>query len=322
MNDISIQVAFEESDVARVVTGQRDEHLKLIERSLDVSIGARDGTLVIRGESNVARITELALLQLYALARKGFAVTPADVVRAVEIMGKDPSAKLTDIFLDTVFVTSKNKAIAPKGINQKLYVEAIRRNDVVFGVGPAGTGKTFLAMAMALQALMDKQVKRIILTRPAVEAGERLGFLPGDLQEKIDPYLRPLWDAIHDMLDAERAQNMLQKGMVEVAPLAFMRGRTLNDAFIILDEAQNATNEQMKMLLTRIGFGSQAVITGDITQIDLPRHQGSGLVEATEILQDIPGIQTIYFESTDVVRHPVVQKIVSAYERAYDGEYT
>lgn len=320
MSDFSCQLTFDEPEVARFVFGQRDEHLKLIERALDVSIGARDADLTIQGERSDVSTAEAALMQLYALGRKGFALTPADVVRAVEIMGRDPRANLSDIFLDSVFVTAKNRTIAPKGVNQKIYVEAIRRNDVVFGVGPAGTGKTFLAMAMALSALLDKQVKRIILTRPAVEAGERLGFLPGDLQEKVDPYLRPLWDAIHDMLDAERAQALLAKGMVEVAPLAFMRGRTLNDAFIILDEAQNTTSEQMKMFLTRIGFGSKAVITGDVSQIDLPRHQRSGLVEALGILRNIQGIQAIHFEAGDVVRHPIVQRIVTAYEKAGDEQ--
>lgn len=320
MTNFSIQLQFDNPEVARFVYGQRDENLKLIERSLDVAIGARDGDLQIQGTKADVTTAELALMQLYLLGKKGFVLTPADVVRAVEILARDPSAKLVDIFMDTIFVTAKNKVISPKGINQRVYVESIRRNDVVFGVGPAGTGKTFLAMAMALSALLDKQVKRIILTRPAVEAGERLGFLPGDLHEKIDPYLRPLWDAIHDMLDAERAQALLQKGAVEVAPLAFMRGRTLNDAFVILDEAQNATSEQMKMFLTRIGFGSKAVVTGDVTQIDLPRHQRSGLVEAVNILDGIKGIQTIYFEAGDVVRHPIVQQIVSAYERAAEAD--
>ncbi|MEZ4460464.1 MAG: PhoH family protein [bacterium] len=320
MTEFTLQMHFDEPEVARFIFGQRDEHLRLIERSLDISIGARDGDLSIQGAKRDVTTAELALLQLYALGKKGFVLSPADVVRAVEIMAKDPNAKLTNIFLDTIFVTAKNKVISPKGVNQKVYIEAIRKNDVVFGVGPAGTGKTFLAMAMALSALMDKQVKRIILTRPAVEAGERLGFLPGDLQEKIDPYLRPLWDAINDMLDAERAQALLAKGAVEVAPLAFMRGRTLNDAFIVLDEAQNATSEQMKMFLTRIGFGSKAVITGDVTQIDLPRHQRSGLVEALTILKGIPGIHATHFEAGDVVRHPIVQRIVSAYERAADED--
>ncbi len=308
-------LTFENTDTARLLYGHRDDNLRLIERALDVTIGARGTEVTIKGSEADVSTASLVMRQLYALGGKGVGLSATDVSRAVEILARDPETNLAEIYLDTVIVTARGKSISPKGLNQKHYVDLIRRNDIVFGVGPAGTGKTFLAMAMALKALMDKQVKRIILTRPAVEAGERLGFLPGDLQEKVHPYLIPLYDAIHDMIDSDRADEWMEKQIIEVAPLAFMRGRTLNDAFVILDEAQNATREQMKMFLTRIGFGSRAVITGDITQIDLPRHQHSGLVEATRLLADIDGISIVRFSDVDVVRHPLVKRIIQAYER-------
>ncbi|MBA2662617.1 MAG: PhoH family protein [Bradymonadaceae bacterium] len=307
-------MVFEEDEVARYLYGQRDEHLKALEAALDVEIGARGTELHIAGSPPDVRLAELVLSQLYVLARKGHPLTPAEVARAVSILAADPQISLKDIFSDQVFATKHSKAIVPKGLNQKIYVDSIRRNDIVFGIGPAGTGKTYMAMAMALAAYFDKRVKRIILTRPAVEAGEKLGFLPGDLAEKVNPYLRPLYDALHDMVELERAEKMLERGIVEVAPLAFMRGRTLNDAFIIFDEAQNATSAQIKMFLTRIGFNSQTVITGDITQIDLPSRKMSGLVEALDILHGIPGIGFCTFNDTDVVRHPLVQKIINAYD--------
>jgi len=312
--------SFADPEVGRYVCGQRDEHLKLIERGLQVSIAARDGVLTIMGSEVDSELARCVIEELYSIAKRGFSIGLADVARAMDILREDSSTHLKDIFLDTVLVTSRNRNISPKGVNQKSYVDAIRNNDIVFGVGPAGTGKTFLAVALALSALQDKSVKRLILTRPAVEAGERLGFLPGDLQEKVNPYLRPLYDAIADMMDTERVEQMIARGAVEVAPLAFMRGRTLNDAFIILDEAQNATAEQMKMFLTRVGFGSKVVVTGDVTQIDLPRHQKSGLVEAIRILEGIDSISFQYFTDVDVVRHPVVKKIIQAYERAHDIE--
>lgn len=311
---------FTDLEVARYVCGQRDEHLKLIERGLEVSIAARDGVLTIMGSEQDTELARCVIEELFSIAKRGFSIGLPDVARAMDILREDSSTHLKDIFLDTVLVTSRNRNISPKGVNQKSYVDAIRNNDIVFGVGPAGTGKTFLAVALALSALQDKSVKRLILTRPAVEAGERLGFLPGDLQEKVNPYLRPLYDAIADMVDTERVEQMIARGAVEVAPLAFMRGRTLNDAFIILDEAQNATAEQMKMFLTRVGFGSKVVVTGDVTQIDLPRHQRSGLVEAIRILNGIDSIAFQYFTDVDVVRHPVVKKIIQAYERAQDLE--
>ncbi|MFH1077087.1 MAG: PhoH family protein, partial [Pseudomonadota bacterium] len=238
----------------------------------------------------------------------------SDVDLAARIVCADPDAKLRDIFLDTVYLASRKRPIAPKSINQKKYIDAIRAFDIVFGIGPAGTGKTYLAMAMAVASLAQERVQRIILVRPAVEAGESLGFLPGDLYEKVNPYLRPLHDALHDMMPFEKAGRLVQQGVIEVAPLAFMRGRTLNNSFIILDEAQNTTPEQMKMFLTRLGFGSRTVITGDVTQVDLPTGATSGLVEARDILQKIKGISFVCFAKQDVVRHSLVRDIIKAYE--------
>jgi phosphate starvation-inducible PhoH-like protein len=311
-------IAFKEADVARFIYGRRDKNLRIIEEALDVEIGARGNEATISGSPPDVKLARRVLNDIYELGKKGFPISETDVGRAVQVLSTSPDASLVDIFSDTVFVASDNKVVAPKGLNQKHYVDAIRQSDIVFGVGPAGTGKTYLAMAMALSAYFDKEIERIILVRPAVEAGEKLGFLPGDLAEKVNPYLRPLYDAIFDMVDHDRAERMIEHGAVEVAPLAFMRGRTLNDAFIILDEAQNSTSEQMKMFLTRIGFGSQAVITGDVTQIDLPSRKMSGLVQAEQILADIDGIDFCYFSQVDVVRHPLVQKIIGAYAQAQD----
>nr|WP_239497568.1 PhoH family protein [Bradymonas sediminis] len=305
---------FAEADVARFIYGRRDAHLRILEATFEVEIGARGNDATISGSPPDVKITARVLTELYALGKKGFAIAESDVRRAIQVLRETPDASLVNIFTDVVFVSSTNKTIAPKGLNQKRYVDAIRHNDIVFGVGPAGTGKTYLAMAMALSALFDKEVKRIILVRPAVEAGEKLGFLPGDLAEKVNPYLRPLYDAIFDMVDRERAERMIEQEVIEVAPLAFMRGRTLNDAYIILDEAQNTTTAQMKMFLTRIGFGSKAIITGDISQIDLPSAQMSGLIDAQRVLADIDGIEFCRFVGADVVRHPLVQRVISAYE--------
>ncbi|MDO9264926.1 MAG: PhoH family protein, partial [Desulfosalsimonadaceae bacterium] len=247
--------------------------------------------------------------------RGGYPVYPKDVEYATSVLSRDSRVDLKKIFLDSVYVTSKKRTITPKNPTQKEYIDAIRKYDIAFGIGPAGTGKTSLAMAMAVAALAQKKVSRIVLTRPAVEAGEALGFLPGDLAEKINPYLRPLYDALHDMMNFEKASGLMQQDVIEVAPLAFMRGRTLNDSFIILDEAQNTTSEQMKMFLTRIGFNSKAVITGDITQSDLPSNRASGLIEAKELLYGIEGIHFVFFTKHDVVRHRLVQKIIDAYEK-------
>jgi phosphate starvation-inducible PhoH-like protein len=308
----------EDPALARALVGSRSENLRLVEHRLHVQIGQRGSTLRVGGEGAVfaARV----LRELYGLLQKGFPLAREDVDQALKVLAADPGTSLADIFLDTVLVTSRSRGIAPKGPGQKRYVQAIRTHDVVFGIGPAGTGKTYLAMAMAVGALAERRVKRIVLCRPAVEAGEKLGFLPGDLAEKVNPYLRPLYDALHDMMEDERAASLIERGTVEVAPLAFMRGRTLNDAFVILDEAQNTTTEQMKMFLTRLGFSSQAVITGDITQTDLAPGKASGLLEAVKILDGIEGIAFCNFSDLDVVRHPLVQQVIRAYE-AYGNKH-
>jgi phosphate starvation-inducible protein PhoH and related proteins len=311
----SRQLTFPESQIARYIYGHRDAFLRLIEDKLDVRLGARGAEMTIEGGASDVDTAARVLQELYALGEKGYHLSAIDVGRAVDILTREPDTDLVDIFSDQIFASKHAQVISPKGLSQKTYVDAMRRNDVVFGIGPAGTGKTYLAMAMALSAYFDKNVKRIILTRPAVEAGEKLGFLPGDLAEKVNPYLRPLYDALHDMVEVEKAERMLEHGIVEVAPLAFMRGRTLNDAFIIFDEAQNATSAQVKMFLTRIGFNSKAVITGDITQIDLPSHRKSGLIEALNLLEGIEGIAFCRFHKHDVVRHPLVQKIIAAYDQ-------
>ena len=294
--------------------GEHNCHLQRIAHALALSINTRGSAVHIRGDAIAAALAENILTQLYGLIQSGYPVYLNDIDYAIRILSSDDRIRLKDIFMDTVYITSKKQSITPKSPAQKKYIDAMRRFDIVFGIGPAGTGKTYLAMAMAVSALSNGTVSRIILTRPAVEAGETLGFLPGDLTDKVDPYLRPLYDALHDMMRFEKVSNLMQQGVIEVAPIAFMRGRTLNDAFIILDEAQNTTSEQMKMFLTRIGFNSKAVITGDITQIDLPSSKASGLIEANRILQDIDGIEFVFFSNTDVVRHRLVQDIISAYD--------
>lgn len=296
--------------------GEGGENVKRFEKKLGVAINTRGSLVTIQGESEKVEVAERLILELYDLLERGYPLYPHDLEYAIRMVSKDKDVRLSDVFMDTVYISFRKKVIAPKSIAQKRYIDAIRKHDIVFGIGPAGTGKTYLAMAMAVAALTSKEVDRIILTRPAVEAGEKLGFLPGDLAAKVDPYLRPLYDALHDMIDYERAEKFLERGAIEVAPLAFMRGRTLNDSFVILDEAQNTTTEQMKMFLTRLGFGSKAVVTGDITQIDLPLAKPSGLVEAPKILQDVEGIDFVIFTEADVVRHPLVQKIVKAYDKA------
>ena len=308
------QAVFPDNDLARQLFGEHNSNLQRIASALELRIHARGGSVTIEGDPIIARLADNILSQLYGLLESGYPVYPKDVDYAVRVLSEDDRIRLKDIFLDTVFVTAKKSPITPKSPSQKAYIDAIRSFDIVFGIGPAGTGKTYLAMAMAVAALNKKQVSRIILTRPAVEAGEELGFLPGDLAEKVDPYLRPLYDALHDMMRLEKAAGLVQQGVIEVAPLAFMRGRTLNDSFIILDEAQNTTAEQMKMFLTRIGYNAKAVITGDITQVDLPAGRTSGLIQTKNILQGIEGIRFVFFSKRDVVRHPLVQEIIRAYE--------
>ncbi len=314
MEDTQLKLTYPDNDLARQLFGEHNSNLQRISDALEISIHARGGTVFVQGDKITAALVKNILEQLYGLLKHNYPLYPNDIDYAIRILSKDDSAGLKDIFLDTVYITSKKSTITPKSRAQKEYIDSIRNNDIVFGIGPAGTGKTYLAMAMAVSALSKGEVSRIILTRPAVEAGETLGFLPGDLAEKVDPYLRPLYDALHDMMRFEKVNTLMNQGVIEVAPIAFMRGRTLNDAFIILDEAQNTTTEQMKMFLTRIGFGAKAVITGDITQIDLPSNKASGLIETKNILQEIKGIQFVFFSKMDVVRHKLVQDIIKAYE--------
>jgi phosphate starvation-inducible PhoH-like protein len=306
----------------RDLLGHHDEHRKIIERALGVKVNVRGSTMRIDGDPLEVELANKVAKQLYGLLEKGYPVYSSDVDYAIRILSGDSRANLQDIFLDTIYISSHKRTITPKSVAQKAYIDAIRRYDIVFGIGPAGTGKTYLAMAMAVAELMKNNYVRIILTRPAVEAGEKLGFLPGDLAEKVNPYLRPLYDALHDMVDFDKAHKLVERGTIEVAPLAFMRGRTLNDSFVILDEAQNTTPEQMKMFLTRLGYGSKAVITGDVTQIDLPAGKPSGLKEAWRILKDVDGIRFITFTERDVARHRLVQNIIAAYDRdeAQPGE--
>jgi phosphate starvation-inducible PhoH-like protein len=311
----TVQISFEDNKLVQQLAGERNSHLKVIEKQLDVRVHLRGNQFTVSGDRPHVELAGELLRQLSELIRSGYPLFGSDIVYALRILSENIHRNLKDIFLDHVFVASNRRVITPKSVKQKEYIEAIRNYDIVFGIGPAGTGKTYLAMAMAVSAMTKEQVRRIVLVRPAVEAGEKLGFLPGDLAEKVNPYLRPLYDALHDMMDFERATNLLQRGAIEVAPLAFMRGRTLNDAFVILDEAQNTTTEQMKMFLTRLGMGSKAVITGDITQIDLPENKPSGLIEAIELLKGINGIRLIFFSNRDVVRHRLVQEIIQAYER-------
>jgi phosphate starvation-inducible PhoH-like protein len=299
--------------------GSYDENLKHFESLFDVRIRTQGHELVVDGDGAGPERVERVISQLSALMRDGYKMSAADVKTAAELVARDADVDLQEHFLKGSLTPAGKRRVAPKTINQRRYLDAIDANDIVFGVGPAGTGKTYLAMAQAVAYLVNKKVSRIILARPAVEAGDKLGFLPGDLQEKVNPYLRPLYDALYDMLDVDRVARYLERGTIEIAPIAFMRGRTLNDSFVILDEAQNTTSEQMKMFLTRLGFGSKAVITGDITQIDLPTGRGSGLVEAIKVVGDIEGIAFIHFDDRDVVRHRLVQQIVKAYEAFSSG---
>ena len=302
----------------KVLYGELDKNLKFIEDASGVDIKARGGRLSLEGGEAAVLMAERIIRDLAGLVEGGYPLKLDDVKLAMRAYEAGPETPLRDIFSEAIPVASKKRHVNPKTKNQKAYVEAIKANDIVFGIGPAGTGKTYLAMAMAVSALLKKEVTRIILTRPAVEAGEKLGFLPGDIQEKVHPYLRPLYDALYDMVDAEKIEKFMERGTIEVAPLAFMRGRTLNDSFIILDEAQNTTTEQMKMFLTRMGFSSKSVITGDITQVDLPTGWASGLIEVMKILGHVKGISFVRFNDKDVVRHSLVQQIIKAYEK-YEG---
>jgi phosphate starvation-inducible protein PhoH and related proteins len=310
LSDRSLQLLF----------GPLDENVRFLENLFSVTIQTRDSSLTIDGEESDVAALEKILVDFSMLVDKGHSITNGDLKSAFKQIAEDTALSLHDFFPKMQLLTTGKRQVTPKSPNQRRYIEAIRNNDIVFGIGPGGTGKTFLAVAMAITHLVEKSVSRIVLTRPAVEAGERLGFLPGDLQEKINPYLRPLYDALYYLLDSEKIQRYMEEGTIEIAPLAFMRGRTLNDAFIILDEAQNTTSEQMKMFLTRIGIRSKAVITGDVTQIDLPLGKGSGLVEAKKILGEIEGLAFCYFNEKDVVRHHLVRLIIKAYQQHETNE--
>jgi phosphate starvation-inducible protein PhoH and related proteins len=294
--------------------GAHDANLKHIESLLGVRIRTQGSEVIVEGPQPAEALAERIFGQLKALMDAGYAISNGDVKTAAQLLVEDANVDLRDYFLKGGQRLGAKRRVGPKSVNQRRYLDAIEQHDIVFGVGPAGTGKTYLAMAQAVSYLVAKKVSRIILARPAVEAGEKLGFLPGDVQEKVNPYLRPLYDALYDMMETEKAGRLVERGTIEVAPLAFMRGRTLNDAFVILDEAQNTTSEQMKMFLTRLGFGSKAVVTGDITQIDLPNPRASGLVEALKVVSHIDGVGIVYFDEKDVVRHKLVQQIVKAYD--------
>jgi phosphate starvation-inducible protein PhoH and related proteins len=308
------KIALPEAGIETLL-GSYDENLRHLESRLNVQIRTQGHELIVEGKpSDAAKVVRL-VEQISDLLEEGHAISPVDVKAATDLLAQDGTVDLRDYFLKGGQLRQAGKRrIMAKSANQRRYLDAIEQFDIVFGIGPAGTGKTYLAMAQAVSYLLAKKVTRIILARPAVEAGEKLGFLPGDLQEKVNPYLRPLYDALYDMMDVEKAERLLERGTIEVAPIAFMRGRTLNDAFVILDEAQNTTPEQMKMFLTRLGFGSKAVVTGDITQIDLPSARTSGLVEAMHVVGNVEGVSFIYFDERDVVRHKLVQAIVRAYE--------
>ncbi len=308
------KLIFDDPEAFQALCGTSNARLKLIERTAGALLHVRGNEITIEADEAATAVVRSALEQLYAFARKGKHLSSDDVVRAVKALSADASVELAPIFSDTVLVPRGGRPIAAKGVAQKNYLDQVRANDIVFAVGPAGTGKTYLAMALAVRALLDKQVRRVVLTRPAVEAGEKLGFLPGTLEEKVNPYLRPLYDALHDMIEPDKIQKLIADDIIEVAPLAFMRGRTLNDSFVILDEAQNTTVEQMKMFLTRLGFGAKAIVTGDPSQSDLPRGMRSGLRDALDLVEGISGIGVTRFTDADVVRHPLVAEIIRAYD--------
>lgn len=314
-DEILMKLQLENPNEAVALFGVSDSHLKLLETELSVSIVTRGEELLVSGKDEEVRLTVEIADQLVAIIRKGINISSRDVLYAIE-MGKQGTLEyFADLYQEEITKNAKGKSIRVKTLGQRQYIQAIRKKDLVFGIGPAGTGKTYLAVVMAVHAMKNGQVKKIILTRPAVEAGESLGFLPGDLKEKVDPYLRPLYDALHDVLGAEHTARLIERGTIEIAPLAYMRGRTLDDAFVILDEAQNTTKAQMKMFLTRLGFDSKMVITGDRSQVDLPRGSESGLISSEKILKDVRGVEFIYLDQADVVRHPLVAKIIGAYEK-------
>jgi phosphate starvation-inducible protein PhoH and related proteins len=322
---VTSELEVDDSGVLLALAGPHNERLRAIERELGVAVGLRGNKILLDGSAEGVALAERFLAEAAALLKHGVLVQTEDITRALHVLRSEPHVELREMFDEGVSLglpatpASSARTIGPRGLAQKKYVQSIRSFDLTFGIGPAGTGKTYLAMACAVSALLSRQVKRIVLTRPAVEAGEKLGFLPGDLAEKVNPYLRPLYDALEDMVDIDRAQALIARGQIEVAPLAFMRGRTLNDSFVILDEAQNTTSEQMRMFLTRLGYHSKAVVTGDVTQVDLPEGRTSGLAEARELLDDVEGIAFCHFTEVDVVRHPLVQKIIVRYE-ARDAE--
>ena len=319
---IDRELEFKDVSLAQQLFGPQEQYLKFLKQRLGIEIQSRGTKLYLTStEQKKVDIACNFLVQMYEILRHGFSLHPTDYEYALTYLQNYPGADLGKLFKEKFFAVSPKKTISPKSISQREYLEAIRTREVVFAIGPAGTGKTYLAVAMAVSFLLQKKVKRLILTRPALEAGEKLGFLPGDILEKVNPYLRPLYDALHDMLDFKKVQEMMDSGVIEVAPLAFMRGRTLNRSFIILDEAQNTTSEQMKMFLTRLGYGSRAIITGDITQIDLPAKKSSGLIQAEKILKGIEGIKFVYFSKKDVIRHKLVGEIIEAYER-FEGKDT
>lgn len=312
---VEMNQQLENTNEAIALFGVNDAHLKVIERELNVSIVTRGETVHASGVVETVTLVEKILQQLLVVIRKGVSITERDVAYAIQLAQQGKIAQFEELYEEEIFKTAKGKSIRVKTMGQRRYIHAMKKNDIVFGIGPAGTGKTYLAVVMAVRALKQGYVKKIILTRPAVEAGESLGFLPGDLKEKVDPYLRPLYDALHDILGQEYTQRMMERGVIEIAPLAYMRGRTLDDSFVILDEAQNTTGAQIKMFLTRLGFSSKMVITGDPSQVDLPKGVKSGLTLAANILSGVSGLSFITLEQTDVVRHPLVQRIIEAYDK-------
>jgi phosphate starvation-inducible PhoH-like protein len=314
-NQSTAEVELQSAADLMALAGPGNSHLKALERELGIQVGSRGNTLHLAGDADIVALAERLFVQLGELAADGIELDGRDHLRALQALKQDAQLHLRDVYTEVVLINARNRPIKARGLAQRRYVRAMQRHDLCLAIGPAGTGKTYLAMAMAVKELMERRVRRIVLTRPAVEAGEKLGFLPGDLAEKVNPYLRPLYDALHDMMDVDKADGLLKRGQIEVAPLAFMRGRTLNGSFVILDEAQNATSEQMRMFLTRLGFDSRAVATGDVTQTDLPSGARCGLTEARELLAAIDGVAICEFTDVDVVRHPLVQRIVVAYER-------